>query len=92
MTDIFATTILALAQARGRDASISPTEAARAIAAALMPDGGPDTWHRYLTAVRRCADMLAQNGQIEILRKGRPVDPAGVKGVIRLRIAAQAEN
>ena len=28
---------------------------------------------------------LAQGGQIEILRKGKPIDPAEIKGVIRLR-------
>jgi hypothetical protein len=36
--------------------------------------------------VRQAAIRLAQAGRIEILRKGKPVDPAGVRGVIRLRI------
>lgn len=91
MTDIYESTILDLTQASGRAGSISPTDAARAVAAALLPDGGPDAWHRYLSPIRRAADALARAGRIEILRKGKPVDPAGVKGVIRLRIAATLE-
>lgn len=46
-------------------------------------------WRSKLTAVRRAAINLALDGHIEILRKGKPVDPVGVKGVIRLRAAAQ---
>ena len=92
MTDIYASTILALAQTAGRTGSISPTDAARAVAAALAPDDGPDAWHRYLPPIRRAADLLARDGQIEILRKGRPVDPIGVKGVIRLRAAAPTDS
>ena len=91
VTDIFASTILDLTQASGRAGSISPTDAARAVAAALVPEAGPDAWHRYLSPIRHAADALARNGRIEILRKGKPVDPAGVKGVIRLRIAATLE-
>jgi Protein of unknown function (DUF3253) len=30
--------------------------------------------------------QLAKEGRIEILRKGKPVDPDAFKGVIRLRI------
>jgi hypothetical protein len=91
VTDIYASTLLALTQTIGRAGSISPTDAARAVAAALAPEGGPDAWHRYLPPIRRAADALARDGRIEILRKGKPVDPAGVKGVIRLRIAAAME-
>lgn len=68
--------ILALTAARGPGKSICPSEVARA----LRPD-----WQTLLTAVRRAAGRLALAGQVEILRKGQPVDPNGVKGVIRLR-------
>ena len=91
MTDLYASTILALTQAAGRAGSISPTDAARAVAVALMPDCGPDAWHPYLAPIRRAAVVLASEGRIEILRKGKPVDPAGAKGVIRLRIAQVTE-
>lgn len=63
--------------ARGADKSICPSEVAMAM--------GPD-WRTKLTAVRRAAIRMAQAGEIEILRKGRPIDPADVKGVIRLRL------
>ena len=62
---------------RGPGKSICPSEVARA----LDPD-----WQKLNSAVRRAAVRLAEAGQIDILRHGRRVEPAGVKGVIRLRI------
>ena len=67
--------------------SISPTEVAR-----VLEPGPDDAWHQKLSAVRRAAIRLAEGGAIEILRKGKPVDPATARGVIRLRArAADAE-
>jgi hypothetical protein len=40
--------------------------------------------------VRRAAVELARAGSIEILRKGKPVPPEAMRGVIRLRRAAAA--
>ncbi len=57
--------------------SITPSD----VAMAMTTD-----WQAKLTAVRRAAIRLAIAGRIDILRKGKPVDPIGVKGVIRLRI------
>ena len=71
--------IAGLVAACGPDRSISPEDAARALAA-----NGAD-WHTLLPAVRRVAISMATGGQLDILRKGKPVDPAGVRGVIRLR-------
>lgn len=73
--------ILQLTAQRGPDKSICPSEVARA----LRPD-----WHALLPAVRQAAARLAAAGQIEILRHGRPVDPAAFKGVIRLRATRTA--
>jgi hypothetical protein len=73
--------ILRLAEACGTDRSISPTDVAHAV----MPGAG-DAWRQKLSAVRRAAIRLAQEGRIDILRKGKPVEAAGVKGVIRLRL------
>ena len=73
--------ILAHVTARGCDKSICPSEVARAM--------GPD-WRTKLTAVRRAAIRLALDGQIQILRKGHPVDPVEVRGVIRLRLPPPA--
>jgi hypothetical protein len=72
-------TILALAGARGGDGSICPSEVARGLAA---------DWRPLLGPVRRIAARLARAGRIDILRKGRPIDPDEVRGVIRLRIRA----
>jgi hypothetical protein len=71
--------ILRLVQDCAPGRSIDPG----AVARALDPD-----WHSLLAAVRRAAIGLAQAGRIEILRKGRPVDPAQARGVIRLRLAS----
>ena len=70
-------TVLRLAQARGADKSICPSEAAREFTA---------DWQRWMGPVRQAAIRLALAGRIEILRKGKPIDPADVRGVIRLRV------
>jgi Protein of unknown function (DUF3253) len=69
--------ILRQAAACGVDKSLCPSDVAMAM--------GTD-WRSKLSAVRRAAIRLACAGRIDILRKGRPVDPVGVKGVIRLRL------
>lgn len=68
--------ILTQTAARGPDKSICPSEVARAL---------DDDWRPHLTAVRKEAARLAAAGQIEILRKGKPVTADAVRGVIRLR-------
>lgn len=69
--------ILDLVEARGPDKSICPSEVARALDPAWQPLLGP---------VRRVAVQLAAAGRIDILRKGKPVPPGEVRGVIRLRL------
>jgi hypothetical protein len=68
--------ILRQVAARGPEKSICPSEVARA----LEPE-----WRPLMHAVRQAAIRLARDGRIEILRKGRPVDPDGFNGVVRLR-------
>ncbi|MGE4482378.1 DUF3253 domain-containing protein [Acidocella sp.] len=74
--------ILDTLAARGPDKSICPTEAAKALA------GHPrdESWRRSLAAVKLAAQRLARAGTIEILRKGKPVNPDVLHGVIRLRL------
>ena len=68
---------------RGTDKSICPSEVARALAA------DEETWRRLMGPIRAAAIRLARSGQVEILRKGKPVDPtAEIRGVIRLRRSA----
>ncbi len=82
--DPVATAILeAIAAAEGN--SVAPREVAQALAAKhRKPSDRPDAWRRYLTAVRQQALHLARNGRIQLLRRGQPVEPHNVKGVIRL--------
>ena len=76
--EALAAEILRQAAERGAGKSICPSEVARAL-------GGED-WHPLMTPVRNAAVALAQQGRLLILRKGKPVEPEGVKGVIRLAV------
>ena len=62
---------------RGEEKSICPSEVARAY--------GED-WQRLMGQVRDAAKALSREGRIDILRKGRPVEPDAIRGVIRLRL------
>ncbi|KAA2212316.1 DUF3253 domain-containing protein [Teichococcus oryzae] len=67
----------------GPGKSICPSEVARALA----PE---EHWRSLMTPVRDAALALQRDGRIEILRKGKPVPPEAVRGVIRLRQAPEA--
>jgi hypothetical protein len=71
--------IIRQATARGAGRSICPSDVARA----LDPD-----WRRLMAPVRHAAAALADAGRIDILRKGKPIQPADMRGVIRLRLKA----
>lgn len=57
--------------------SITPTDVAMALS---------EEWRPVLKHIRAAARRLADQGRIEILRHGKPIDPATMKGVIRLRL------
>ena len=70
-------------------ASVDQVQVARAFQAATQPENrDPEAWHRHLSAVRRLALRLAEDGRVEVLRKGKPVPLAEARGVIRLRLPA----
>jgi hypothetical protein len=69
--------ILAIAAERGEGKSFCPSEVARALS---------EDWRPLLTHVRAAARRLAEAGQIDILRHGKPIEPAAIRGVIRLRL------
>ncbi len=69
--------ILRLTELRGPAASISPSDVARSLA---------DDWRKLLGPIRREATRLARDGRIDILRKGRAIQPVDMRGVIRLRL------
>jgi len=71
-------TILGLLAARAPDATICPSEAARALAA----DGAD--WRALMPAVRRVAAALAGQGRLRVTQQGREVDALAARGPIRL--------
>ena len=71
-------TILDLLAQRSGAATICPSEAARA----LFPD---EQWREHMEQTRQAARRLFAKGKIDILQKGRDVDPSTAKGPIRLR-------
>lgn len=82
--DIIEAAILRLVEERGAGKSICPSEAARA--------AFPESWRDHMRQVRHAAIHLARQGQIEIWRKGKPVDPENFKGVYRLAIKSTGET
>jgi len=72
--------ILLLVEERGLGRTICPSEVARATR--------PDDWRPLLKKVRQAAILLADEGQISIYRKGKPIPTDQVRGVIRLGLPA----
>ena len=74
--------ILTLLAERGRDKTICPSEAAKAV-------GGKDTrrdWEGLMEPARAAARRLVAAGRIVITQGGRVVDPSTAKGAIRLKL------
>jgi hypothetical protein len=69
--------ILDLLDGRPRGGTVCPAEAARRVA--------PDRWRGLLKRTRDAARRLVAAGQVEIVQRGRPVDPSTARGPIRLR-------
>lgn len=76
--EILTAEILRQTAERGPEKSICPSEVAKALAPG-------ESWRSLMTPIRDAALALAREGRIEILRKGKPVPPEEVRGVIRLR-------
>ncbi|MET9959998.1 DUF3253 domain-containing protein [Streptomyces sp. NPDC006326] len=74
--------ILELLERRGPDASICPSDAARAVY-----EGDDDGWRALMEPVRRAARRLVTTGEVEITQAGRPVEPTKTRGPIRIRRA-----
>lgn len=71
--------IRALLAARAADATICPSEAARAV--------GRDEWRELMEPARRAARRLVEAGEVEITQRGVVVDPSSARGPIRIRRA-----
>ena len=72
--------IVSLLGARGRGATICPSEAARLVA--------PESWRDLMEPARSAARRLVVSGEVEITQDGRVVDPSSCKGPIRVRRTA----
>ncbi|MCW2614732.1 MAG: hypothetical protein JWN08_1726 [Frankiales bacterium] len=71
------TSLLDLLAHRAREASVCPSEAARAV-------GGED-WRPLMEPARAAARRLVARGQVEITQGGRVVDGSTAKGPVRVR-------
>jgi hypothetical protein len=78
--------ILDLLAARASGASICPSEAARAVAAASCAG---DAWRDLMPLSRRVAARLVAAGRIEMTQRGRVVAPAMARGPVRLRLPGE---
>ncbi|ESQ88283.1 hypothetical protein ABAC460_16620 [Asticcacaulis sp. AC460] len=75
------TLLTLLSQVRSGE-SISPNDVAKAMSA--------ENWQRELPKVRAVILSLVREGRIEVVRKGKPVDLEGLKGIYRIRLVPQA--
>jgi hypothetical protein len=69
--------ILSLLSTRAHDATICPSDAARAV--------DPDDWRELMEPARRAARRLVAAGEVDITQGGSVVDPSTAKGPIRIR-------
>jgi len=69
--------ILELLDARARDATICPSDAARAVC--------DDDWRKLMEPARRAARRLVAAGDVVITQGGEVVDDSTAKGPIRIR-------
>jgi hypothetical protein len=70
--------ILDLLANRAKDASLCPSEVARAVDAS--------NWRQLMEPTRQAARRLAASGTVEMTQRGRPVDPSTARGPIRIRL------
>jgi hypothetical protein len=70
--------IFSLLDARAADATICPSDAARALAA------DEPAWRALMPEVRRVAASLAAQGRLRVTQKGCEVDALAAHGPIRL--------
>jgi hypothetical protein len=75
--EVLERTIGALLDQRRPEASICPSEAARAV--------DPEGWRELMPAARVAAGRLAAAGQVQVTRRGEVVDVATTRGPVRVR-------
>jgi len=79
--------ILYIMRAIERGAPVNPRSIAIEIADDRAKENSPkDAWRKYLLAVKQQAKHLAREGRISILRRGIPIDPNKMKGLVKLSL------
>jgi hypothetical protein len=73
--------ILDLLDRRAPGRTICPSEVARGLTA--ESDG--EEWRELMEPVRAAARQLVADGMVDITQGGEPVDPATVRGPVRIR-------
>ena len=71
--------IISLLDARARNASICPSEAARQVSG--------ESCQSLMEPARMAARRLVAQGKVQIIQGGKVVDPSRAKGPIRIRLA-----
>jgi Protein of unknown function (DUF3253) len=70
----------------GNGESYAPQKLAQDYYATRAKAGDPpEAWRKYLQAFKQQITSLAKAGEVEYLRKGKPVPLEEVKGVVRVR-------
>ena len=69
---------------RAAAATICPSEAARKVAL-QRGSAEEDAWRPLMEPARQAARRLVDRGEVEVLQRGRVVDPATAKGPVRIR-------
>lgn len=77
------TCLLNKVRQRGPEKTICPSEVARAV--------GGETWRDLMETVRAIGADLADEGQIDVVQKGRVVDSRTAKGPIRYRVRLDSD-
>jgi hypothetical protein len=86
--------VLQLLGERSRGATICPSEAARQVAAQrpeLVGGGGgtgagDEPWRALMEPARAAGRRLTSAGRVQVVQRGKVVDPDRAKGPIRLRL------
>lgn len=73
--------VVELLEHRGPDETICPSEAARILGGELNVE-----WRDLMRPVRDVAARMADQGSIDILQSGRPIDIRHARGPVRLRL------
>lgn len=71
---------------------VSPNDIAIKIAKDRAKDSDPDdVWRKYMLAVKQQAKSLARSGRISILRRGKPIDPNKMKGLVKFSLPVEED-